>query len=482
MSPEPEADPAVAELLRSGRPRTAMALERREALPEALAGALFLAAALGLALGFDAEREWHAGQAVVLVALFAVASRVELDVGAGYTIPTQLVFVPMLLLLPTPWVPLLVCAGWAAGRLPAVARGGIHPSRLLLVPPNCWFSVTPALVLVALAAQTPDWSDWPVYLLALGAQFTTDVATGSLREWLANGVRPQLQVALLGPIVLIDALLSPLGLLAAFASLSMDYAFLLLVPPVALFSLFARERARRIANALELGETSARLLETERAAVRSREALIAGASHEILTPLAVALGVARRLGSLEPDRRQQAVGTLGRELLQVRHLARQFVDYTRLKAGRPVTVRAREFDAGELAGEVAAAFAARAEVTVAVEGEAVVHADPDRVEQMLMALLTNALKYAPGSPVAITVRTGGRAVEITVADRGPGIPAGAQATVFDELSRGGDGTVEEGSGIGLFLVRTLAEAQGGSVELRSAAGEGAAFTLVLPRP
>src|SRR5690348_1774745 len=103
VSDDPEVD-----LLRQGKPQHAQPLGRRDLLVEFAFGGTFLAVAVAMALGLDADRDWDAGQAVVLCLLFALAIRLNFDVGAGYTSPVQLVFVPMLLLLPTPWVPLLV--------------------------------------------------------------------------------------------------------------------------------------------------------------------------------------------------------------------------------------------------------------------------------------------------------------------------------------------------------------------------------------
>lgn len=434
-------------------------------------GGLFLVAAIAIGLGLEPERDWHLGHALALCALFALAIRVNFDVGAGYTSPVQLVFVPMLLLLPTPWVPLLVAGSWLLGKLPDHLSGRAHPTKAIFVFGNAWFSVGPALVLIAGGAQTPEWSDWPVYLLAIAAQVGCDVTAGHVREWAGRGIAPRLQLQLFSWLLLIDVLLWPLGLLAAFATEDVDYLFLLLVPPAGLLVFFARERAGRIDSAL-------RLYETERQAVRSRESLIAGASHEMLTHLAVVTGLSRHLGRLDDARRAEALVTMDRELVRLRHLGRQFVDYTRIKAGRVPTVRMRDTEVRVVLEQVAAAYATRAEVGVQVDDGVRVRADPDRLEQIVMALVDNAVKYGPArGPVDLRGRATGETVEIEVADRGPGIDPAAADAIFDEL-RQGEG-VDEGAGIGLFLCRALTEAQGGTVRVQSD-GAGATFTVVLP--
>ena len=458
--------PQELDLLRQGKPLHAQPLGRRDVLVELVAGGAFLAVAVAMPFLFDGEPAWHAGQAIVLCALFALAIRLNFDVGAGYTTPVQLAFVPMLLLLPTPWVPLLVALSYFLGKLPDHLAGRAHPSRAIFVLANSWFAVGPALVLILAGADTFAWEHWPWYLLAIAAQIAFDVVPGQLREWAGRGIRPNFGI--FSWLLLIDVLLWPLGLLAAFAGSQVDYLFLLIVPPAGLLIVFAQERAGRIESAM-------RLFESEREAVRSREALIAGASHEILTHLAAVMGISRHLGRLDDARRAEALATMDRELVQLRHLGRQFVDYTRIKAGRTPTVRLRPTDVRMVLGQVAAAFSTRAEVIVEVEDGLRAIADPDRLEQIVMALVDNAVKYGPHkAPVTLRARAlDGGWVEIEVIDQGPGV----DPDLFGDL-RQGEG-VKEGAGIGLFIVRALADAQGGTLGARRADG-GSAVTLALP--
>lgn len=451
------------ELLKQGQPVHAQPPDLRETLVEAGLAVLFLATALAMGLGLESERDWHIGHTVSLCALFALAIRLNFDVGAGYTSPVQLVFVPMLLLLPTPWVPMLVFVSWLLGKLPDHLAGRAHWGRMVFVPWNSWFSVGPALILVAFGAQTPEWSDWPAYALAVGAQIVFDLAGSHLREWAGRGIAPRLQLQIFSWLMLIDVLLWPLGLLAAFAADEVDYLFLLLVPPAGLLVVFAQERAGRIDSAL-------RLYESEREAVRSREALIAGASHEILTHLAAVMGISRHLGRLDDARRGEALATMDRELVQLRHLGRQFVDYTRLKAGRAPTVRLREILVRGVLDDVAGAFLTRAEVNVDVPDGLKVRADPDRLEQIVMALVDNAVKYGPHkAPVELRARAAGDGVHIDVTDQGTGV----DPSMFEELRQGDE--VNEGAGIGLFISRALAEAQGGRIS-----SHGSTVTVTLP--
>jgi len=110
-------------------------------------------------------------------------------------------------------------------------------------------------------------------------------------------------------------------------------------------------------------------------------------------------------------------------------------------------------------------------------------ADPARVEQMVSNLLFNALRYAPTGPVVVRARpVNPNEVWVEVSDQGPGIAAELQPRVWDKFYRvAGSEQVTQGSGIGLAVVRTLAELHGGHVELESSPGAGSTFRIVLPR-
>src|SRR3954452_4549044 len=256
-----------------GRPRDARLLARREGIVHAVAGGAFLVVAVLLAVLGDGGIAWRWDVGIALVGAFAVTVLARFDIGSGYAPPTQLVFVPMLLLEAPKYAPLLALAGWTVGRLIDLGRGRTHISRLANIPGNCWFAVGPALVLIAAGSDGPDWGDWPIYLLALAAQFSGDLISNVARDYAIEGGRPHINGRVLGYVWLIDLALSPIGLLAAFASVDHDFAFLGVLPLAGLLVVFSVERRRRF--------------ELEVANTRAREALIAGASHELQTPLAV---------------------------------------------------------------------------------------------------------------------------------------------------------------------------------------------------
>ena len=212
-------------------------------------------------------------------------------------------------------------------------------------------------------------------------------------------MRPSLQLRTIGFVSTIDALLSPLGLLAAFASESFEYAFLLLVPPAFLITLYVRERSRSVTSAVALA-----------GALRDREALIAGASHELVTPLGVLIGLTARLTDgppLDPRRRAQVDTVMRREVVALRHVVRQFVDYTRLKTERELFFRPEPTHLEPVVSEIVVALTGMGRVGVAPTGPlppALV--DRDRAHQMVMSMTAEALEGADA--VQLELGSGGR--------------------------------------------------------------------------
>jgi len=252
---EERAAAAAAELraVPAPRPARAEAPSWHEYRAELAVGLPFLVAAVALALIGDSGTALDVGPAIVLVLAYGVLSRVRFHAGVGHTVPTQLAFVPMLFILPTQLVPLLVLLGMVIGNLPDYARGALHPGRALMLPGDAWHAIGPAVVLLLAGATTPAWADWPWYVLALAAQFAIDLAVYAVRARIVLDIPSREQLRALTWVWVVDALLAPLGLLAAFASVGHPYAFLLVLPLAALLTLFARERNERLDQALELG-------------------------------------------------------------------------------------------------------------------------------------------------------------------------------------------------------------------------------------
>jgi putative nucleotidyltransferase with HDIG domain len=227
-------------------------LPKRELGAEAVTGAAFLAVAGLMAVLIPGQRELDPLLAVTLVAAYALMSRVRFAARYGFTVPTQLVFVPMLFMLPAGAVPLFVAAGIAAGSLPDYLLGRQHPSRALRFPGDAWHSIGPALVIGLAGSPAASLSEWPLLVAALLAQLAFDNVVSTLREWAGLGISPRLDPAPLGWIALVDVLLSPIGLMAAIAATVEPFAVLLVLPLAGLLAVFAAERQVRLNQAVEL--------------------------------------------------------------------------------------------------------------------------------------------------------------------------------------------------------------------------------------
>jgi putative nucleotidyltransferase with HDIG domain len=242
-------------LVEAARGRSGSRIEPREFRALTLVGLPFVVVAV-LLVALALDEPIAAGDVLLFVFAAAVMGRLRFETGTGAALPTQLIFVPMLFVLPPAVVPLVVAAALTLARLPEVLAGRRHPQRLLWVACDAWYVVGPVTVFLLFDVRSPDWSDWPIYLLALAAQFGCELLGSTVTEWLAYGVVPRLQLTVLREIWLVDALLSPIGLLAAFASTQQrHYAYLLTLPLAMLLAIFARERRGRIGTAIELSAT-----------------------------------------------------------------------------------------------------------------------------------------------------------------------------------------------------------------------------------
>ena len=189
---------------------------------------------------------------VLLTLCYALAARVEFEVGFAFAVPTQLMFVPLLFLAPPAAVPLLVALALVMSKLPEHARGDWHPGRIGLHLGSAWYAVGPVLVLWAAGWPEPTLRGMALLVPLMAAQFAFDFAFSAARAWFALGIPPRELVDAFRPAWLVDLALAPLGFLLAAAALEASYAALLGLPVMGLLAYFARERKARIDNALEL--------------------------------------------------------------------------------------------------------------------------------------------------------------------------------------------------------------------------------------
>src|SRR5215212_10541536 len=177
---------------------------RRERATEAILATAFLVVAGVLAATSGAPAPgWLA---LGLVLAYAVTARVTFHAGAGVAVPTQLVLVPMLFLLPPAIVPPLVAAGLMLSTLPDQLRGKGGRERMIAAVVDAWHAMGAAGVLVAVGGGAAVPLDWSVLAGALAAQVAVDAAVSSVREWAGRGISLRVQLRVLGWTYAIDAL------------------------------------------------------------------------------------------------------------------------------------------------------------------------------------------------------------------------------------------------------------------------------------
>jgi len=222
---------------------------------------------------------------------------------------------------------------------------------------------------------------------------------------------------------------------------------------------------------------------------RAKDSFLAMLGHELRNPLSAiraALGLLEVAGR-DPQTAARAREVIGRQVNQLVTVVEELLDIARVTTGKMLLDR-RPVDLGELARQTVQNLRVngrfvRHEVTLETE-TAWLYGDPGRLTQVLTNLLANALKYTPeGGRVAVRVTAEADSVVLTVTDTGDGIPPALLERVFDLFVRGDQtlGRTGSGLGIGLTLVRRLAELHGGSVLAASAGpGRGSTFTVRLP--
>lgn len=232
--------------------------------------------------------------------------------------------------------------------------------------------------------------------------------------------------------------------------------------------------------------------ELERA-VTMRDDFMSMVSHELRNPLnSVYLQAQLRrkmLGGPAPLDRESMLRMVARDERQIRSMIRlldDMLDVSRLRTGVLAMVP-KPFDLAELGRRVVEIISEQATpagiaVTLQAPDALPLEGDEFRIEQVITNLLTNALRYGDGKPVAVTVGAGeGRAV-VSVRDQGMGIAPADQERIFQQFERTEGSAQVPGLGLGLFIARQIVEAHRGRLEVRSELGQGAEFLLYLPLP
>lgn len=219
---------------------------------------------------------------------------------------------------------------------------------------------------------------------------------------------------------------------------------------------------------------------------RFREELLAGISHDMKTPIVSVVGLAEALLeddiAMTPEEREAAHGAMLRQARALQGLVLQFLDYTRLEAGRELSVVPRRIDVREVVDEAVGLFEHLRRVEVRTDAPLPeVEADPERLRQIVTNLLSNAVKFSPSStPVTIELAHLEGEVIVWVVDRGHGLAPEDTLNLFEKFYRGDNTENVSGSGLGLYVSRILAEEMGGRMLVETAPGTGSRFGVALP--
>jgi K+-sensing histidine kinase KdpD len=257
---------------------------------------------------------------------------------------------------------------------------------------------------------------------------------------------------------------------------------------IELISLLGRLVATAVQN-IRAYEAERRTAEELRRLSALRADFVSLVSHELRSPMAAVIGAARTLQdrwrSLTPEQRESFLALIGDETNRLATLISDVLDTSRIEAGT-FTYSFSDVDIGELIREsVAAAEVGQDEVRVWAEASdrlPPVRGDRARLRQVLVNLIDNAVKYSEaGGEVEVRAYPDDGRIRIDVCDRGPGIPYDQQKVIFEKFGRAtAAGKVKPGTGLGLFIARSIAEAHGGTLHVASTPNRGATFTLALP--
>jgi signal transduction histidine kinase len=257
---------------------------------------------------------------------------------------------------------------------------------------------------------------------------------------------------------------------------------------VELVSLLGRLVATAVQN-IRAYEAERRRVEELARLSQLRADFVSLVSHELRSPMAAVIGAARTLQDrwrmLTAEQRESFLALIGDETARLAELVGDVLDTSRIEAGT-FSYRFEEVDLGRVVDEaIETAVLAQQEVPVVASGHGAlpeIRGDRARLRQVLSNLIENAVKYSPeGGEVRVSAVAANGAVRIAVRDAGPGIPRDQQGRIFEKFGRVDvPGASKPGTGLGLFIARSIAEAHGGSLDVSSGAEPGSTFTLTLP--
>ncbi len=240
------------------------------------------------------------------------------------------------------------------------------------------------------------------------------------------------------------------------------------------------------------GDWAALLLLTDLTEVQRvdqvRRDFVSNVSHELRTPLASirALIETIEVGGVDPGDQAGFLARIRQQVDRLTALVNELLDLSRIESGA-IDLRPEDVALGEVIAEAASLLRTETDargITIGcpARGEGVVEADRASLLRMVSNLLDNAIKYSPpGGVIHVTVTDEGALVALHVRDEGPGIPEPEVPRVFERFYKGEQSRADSGTGLGLAIVKHLVRAHGGTAAVTSREGQGAEFTVRLPK-
>jgi len=345
----------------------------------------------------------------------------------------------------------------------------------------------------------PDPRPSPVWQGYAGTAALVGVATAVGAATRLRGDLPDEAIVYLLAVVIAAARYGrwPSLLAAVLSVLAFDFFF---VPPVFALEVAEKRFVLTLGIMLLVGLVTSSLTirvrrlarEAKHAALRAsteemRSTLLSAVSHDLRTPLAAITGAATMLrdqdAAVGAGQRRELLDTICEEADRLERLVRNLLDMTRLESGA-LKVKREWIPLEEIVGSalnrLEPQLGGRAVETDLPPELPMISVDPVLFEQVFVNLLENTAKHTPaGVPLAISARVDGAVLGIEVADRGPGLPAGDEARVFDKFFRGRQAGAQ-GAGLGLAICRGIVDAHGGTIAATNRAGGGALFRVTLP--
>ncbi len=229
---------------------------------------------------------------------------------------------------------------------------------------------------------------------------------------------------------------------------------------------------------------------TAEASIKVREEFLTVASHELRTPIATLMLQVESLrdewssGTAAAGSVTRSLEVIRRQGLRLQHEVEDLLDVTRIEAGL-LRLDLKEFDLGELVRDVLSSFELglqRARCVVELDATAPVRGrwDRSRLEQVVSNLISNALRFGAGRPIAVSVERRAATAQLVVRDHGRGIDPAQHARIFERFTRAVPVDHFGGLGLGLYICQQIVAAHRGRIHVASRPGEGATFTVELP--